>query len=159
MVMVRIKVYSCGVCHTDIMMAKGAFPGLPFPVVPGHEVAGRIDEVGEGVTCFKKGDKVGVGYFGGSCHECKQCKQNQWTTCEKVGTTGISFRGGMAEYMIAPCDAVSVIPEEISFAEAGPLMCAGVTTFNSIRSMGIRPGEKVIIQGIGGLGHLAIQVC
>eukprot|EP01133_Synstelium_polycarpum_P010883 gene10883-12679_t len=153
---VRIKVIASGVCHSDIM-GKHGYPGIEYPRIPGHEVAGVIDLVGEGVTKFALNDKVGVGWFGGHCATCDACQENKWISCEKGLVCGIHYDGGYAEYMVAPEDAVARIPEGLDFALAAPLMCAGITTFNSIRNMNIKAGSIVAVQGVGGLGHLAIQ--
>jgi len=152
---VRIQVKACGVCHSDLIIKHG-LAGNPFPRIPGHEVAG-IDVVGEGVTKYKKGDKVGVGWFGGHCGACKSCLQNEWVCCEKGQICGASYDGGYAEYIFAPEDALARIPEELSFEEAAPLLCAGITVFNAIRHQGLVGGDLVAIQGVGGLGHLAVQ--
>jgi D-arabinose 1-dehydrogenase-like Zn-dependent alcohol dehydrogenase len=154
---VRIKVEACGVCHSDAFVKSGGFPGLVLPRVPGHEIAGRVDAVGEGVTAWKAGDRVGVGWHGGHCFQCGACRKGLFINCEKELITGISFDGGYAEYAVVPAEAVARIPDGLEAAEAGPLLCAGVTTFNSLRNSGARPGETVAVQGIGGLGHLAIQ--
>ncbi|EGG22242.1 zinc-containing alcohol dehydrogenase [Cavenderia fasciculata] len=154
---VRVKVMACGVCYSDSMIVSGRV-GPIFPRVPGHEIAGIVDALGEGVTKFKIGDRVGVGFFGGGhCGECTDCLSNSWVTCKSVGGCGISFNGGFAEYTVAPQDALSRIPDEIDFLQAGPFCCAGVTVFNSIRNQGLRAGDLVAVHGIGGLGHLGIQ--
>jgi D-arabinose 1-dehydrogenase-like Zn-dependent alcohol dehydrogenase len=154
---VRIKVEACGVCHSDAMTRSGAFPGLTLPRVPGHEIAGRIDAVGPNVTAWKLGDRVGVGWHGGHCFECDACRRGLFLNCEKAKVTGISHDGGYAEYAVVPSESVARIPEKLSAADAGPLLCAGVTTYNSLRNSGARSGDTVAVQGIGGLGHLAIQ--
>jgi len=154
---VRIKVEACGVCHSDALVRGGQYPGLTLPRIPGHEVAGKIDAVGEHVTSWKVGDRVGVGWHGGHCFECNACRHGQFINCEKAQICGISYDGGYAEYMVAPQAALAHIPENLDAANAGPLLCAGVTTFNSLRHSGARAGQTVAVQGIGGLGHLAIQ--
>ncbi|KAF2076296.1 hypothetical protein CYY_002411 [Polysphondylium violaceum] len=155
---VRIKVYACGVCHTDITVGEGKVDGITYPRVPGHEVAGVIDVVGKNVVGFKKGDRVGVGFYGGKhCGICKDCLNNSWTTCKKIETCGTTYDGGFAEYMVAPQDALAKIPEDLDFKYAGPLMCAGVTVYNSMRNMKMMPGSLIAIHGLGGLGHLAVQ--
>lgn len=154
---VRIKVEACGVCHSDAFVKSGAFPGLILPRIPGHEIAGRIDAVGANVAAWRPGDRVGVGWHGGHCFECNACQRGRFIDCENALITGISFDGGYAEYAVAPMEAVAKIPEALNAVEAGPLLCAGITTFNALRNSGARPGDTVAIQGIGGLGHLAIQ--
>jgi D-arabinose 1-dehydrogenase-like Zn-dependent alcohol dehydrogenase len=154
---VRIKVEACGICHSDAFVKSGAFPGLVLPRIPGHEIAGRVDAVGVNVTAWRAGDRVGVGWHGGHCFECNACRRGLFINCENALITGISFDGGFAEYVVAPAEAVAKIPEELSAVDAGPLLCAGITTYNALRNSGARPGDTVAIQGIGGLGHLAIQ--
>jgi D-arabinose 1-dehydrogenase-like Zn-dependent alcohol dehydrogenase len=154
---VRIKVESCGVCHSDVLTTTGAWPGIDYPRAPGHEVAGVVDAVGDGVESWKPGDRVGVGWFGGNCRECDPCRCGDFICCVKLQIPGISYNGGYAESMIVPEEALARIPDELTFAEAGPLMCAGITTFNALRNSGARPGDLVAIQGIGGLGHLGVQ--
>jgi D-arabinose 1-dehydrogenase-like Zn-dependent alcohol dehydrogenase len=154
---VRIKVEACGICHSDVIVKKGLWPGLQFPRVPGHEVAGRIDSVGPNVTEWKKGQRVGVGWHGGHCFVCKQCRRGDFTMCVNRKITGLDFDGGYSEYMIAPASAVAAMPEGLPAEEAGPFMCAGVTVYNALRNSGARGGDLVAVQGIGGLGHLGIQ--
>jgi D-arabinose 1-dehydrogenase-like Zn-dependent alcohol dehydrogenase len=154
---VRIKVEACGICHSDAMVKAGAYPGLTLPRIPGHEVAGRVDATGANVKAWKKGDRVGVGWHGGHDFECKQCRKGLFINCDNAQVTGISFDGGYAEFLVVPSAAVARIPEKMDAAEAGPLLCAGVTTFNALRNSGARPGDTVAVQGIGGLGHLAVQ--
>ena len=154
---VRVKVEACGVCHSDAFVKTGAFPGLALPRVPGHEIAGRVDAVGAGVTAWKAGDRVGVGWHGGHCFQCDACRRGRFINCVNAKVTGISYDGGYAEYAVVPFEAVARIPDKLTAAEAAPLLCAGVTTYNSLRSSGARPGDTVAVQGIGGLGHLAIQ--
>jgi len=154
---VRIKVHACGICHSDLMVKAGHMPGIEYPRIPGHEVAGVVDVVGPGVTAFQPGDKVGVGWFGGACHQCKNCRKNEWVTCQKGKACGLSYNGGYAEYMVAPVDAIARVPSDLSFEEAAPLLCAGITTYNAIRHQNVLPGGVVAVQGVGGLGHLAIQ--
>lgn len=154
---VRIKVQACGVCHSDSMVKEGIWPGIQYPRVPGHEVAGIIDAIGPGVAEWKTGQKVGVGWNGGYCGHCESCRRGDFNTCQNILISGISYDGGYAEYMIAPASALAAIPQELSPPEAGPLMCAGITTFNALRNSGARPGSVVAVQGIGGLGHLAVQ--
>lgn len=154
---VRIQVEACGICHSDAFVKFGGYPGLELPRVPGHEVAGKIDAVGEGVDNFAVGDRVGVGWHGGHCHKCEPCRRGLFINCENGRVCGISYDGGYAEYMVAPWEAVARIPDELSAAEAGPLLCAGITTYNALRNSGARPGDVVAVQGVGGLGHLAVQ--
>jgi D-arabinose 1-dehydrogenase-like Zn-dependent alcohol dehydrogenase len=154
---VRINVEACGVCHSDIFTKAGAFPGIEYPRAPGHEVAGVIDAVGDGVESWRLGDRVGVGWFGGNCRECDSCRRGDFISCVKLQIPGISYDGGYAESMLVPEEALARIPAELTFAEAAPLMCAGITTFNALRHSGARPGDLVAIQGIGGLGHLGVQ--
>ena len=154
---VRIKVEACGICHSDAFVKGGQFPGLALPRIPGHEIAGRVDKVGAAVTEWKAGDRVGVGWHGGHCFVCNACRKGLFINCERAQITGISFDGGYAEYVVVPHEAVARIPEKIDAAEAAPLLCAGITTYNSLRNSGARAGDTVAVQGIGGLGHLAIQ--
>src|SRR5271170_7188563 len=154
---VRIKVLACGVCHSDAVTKDGLFPGLTYPRVPGHEIAGVIDETGAGVTTWKKGQRVGVGWHGGQDGTCISCRRGDFSTCVSPKVTGIVFDGGYQEYMLAGVEALAKIPESLDPAEAAPLMCAGVTTFNALRHSGALPSDLVAVQGIGGLGHLGIQ--
>jgi D-arabinose 1-dehydrogenase-like Zn-dependent alcohol dehydrogenase len=154
---VRIRVEACGVCHSDSFVKAGAFPGLVLPRIPGHEVAGRIDRVGPQVTAWKVGDAVGVGWHGGHCFECVPCRKGLFINCEKQQITGISYDGGFAEYLVVPSEAVARMPEGLKAVEAAPLLCAGITTYNALRNSGARAGDTVAVQGIGGLGHLALQ--
>jgi len=154
---VRIRVQACGVCHSDVLTKEGGWPGLVYPRVPGHEVAGVIDEVGPGVTHWKAGQKVGVGWHGGHDGTCLACRRGDFVNCASSKVTGLSYDGGYQEYMVAPVDAVARMPESLDAAEAAPLMCAGITTFNALRHSGALPSDLVAIQGMGGLGHLGIQ--
>jgi D-arabinose 1-dehydrogenase-like Zn-dependent alcohol dehydrogenase len=154
---VRIKVQACGVCHSDVLTKEGGWPGLTYPRVPGHEIAGVIDDVGERVTTWKKGQRVGVGWHGGQDNTCLPCRRGDFTNCVNYKVTGIHYDGGYAEYVVAPIEALASMPESLDAAEAGPLMCAGVTTFNSLRHSGALPSDLVAVQGIGGLGHLGVQ--
>jgi len=153
---VRIKVEACGVCHSDVLVKEG-MPGLQYPRIPGHEVAGRVDAVGADVTNWKVGQRVGVGWHGGHCFVCDACRRGDFILCVNEKITALSFDGGYAEYMIAPAEAVAAIPDDLAPADAGPLMCAGITTFNSLRNSPARAGDLVAVQGIGGLGHLGVQ--
>lgn len=155
---VRIRVEACGICHSDALTKEGTWPGIQYPRVPGHEIAGIVDEVGEGVSGWTKGQRVGVGWHGGHCGYCESCRRGDFVTCQTAPQIpGISYDGGYAEYMVAPAGALALIPEGLSAVEAAPLMCAGVTTFNSLRNSGARPGDLVAVLGVGGLGHLGIQ--
>src|SRR5437588_1522867 len=154
---VRVRVEACGICHSDVLVKDGLWPGLQYPRVPGHEVAGRIDALGNGVTTWKKGQRVGVGWHGGHDFVCDECRRGDFGMCTNRKVTGIDFDGGYAEYMIAPAEAVAAIPDELPAEEAGPFMCAGVTVFNALRNSGARSGDVVAVQGIGGLGHLGVQ--
>lgn len=154
---VRVRVEACGICHSDSFTVQGAWPGIQYPRVPGHEIAGRIDAIGSGVATWTVGQRVGVGWFGGNCGVCPPCRRGDFIHCAVGKTPGISYDGGYAEYMIAPIEALAAIPEELSAVEAGPLLCAGITTFNALRNSGARAGDLVAILGIGGLGHLGVQ--
>jgi D-arabinose 1-dehydrogenase-like Zn-dependent alcohol dehydrogenase len=154
---VRIKIEACGVCHSDSLVKEGYWPGIQYPRVPGHEVTGLIDTVGAGVTLWKPGQHVGVGWHGGHCFKCDPCRRGDFVQCQNQKIAGISYDGGYAEYMIAPEEAVAAMPDGISADEAAPLLCAGITTFNALRNAGARPGDLVAVQGLGGLGHLGVQ--
>lgn len=154
---VRIHVQVCGVCHSDVVTKDGLLPGIAYPRVPGHEVAGTIDEVGAGVKDWKKGDRVGVGWHGGQDGTCLACRRGDFINCANVKICGISYDGGYQEYMLAPIEALARTPETLDPADAAPLMCAGVTTFNALRHSGALPSDLVAVQGIGGLGHLGVQ--
>jgi D-arabinose 1-dehydrogenase-like Zn-dependent alcohol dehydrogenase len=155
---VRIKVQACGICHSDSLTKDGLWPGIQYPRVPGHEVAGVIDAVGTGVAGWAPGQRAGVGWYGGHCGHCDSCRRGDFVTCQIAPqASGVTCDGGYAEYMIAPAVAVARIPEGLSAVDAGPLMCAGITTFNALRNSGARPGDTVAVLGIGGLGHLALQ--
>ncbi len=155
---VRIKVEACGICHSDSFTKEGTWPGIKYPRVPGHEIAGFIDAVGTGVVGWIRGQRVGVGWHGGHCGYCDSCRRGDFVTCQiALQVPGIAYDGGYAEYVIAPAGALALIPEGLSAVDAGPLMCAGVTTFNPLRNSGARPGDLVAVLGIGGLGHLGIQ--
>jgi D-arabinose 1-dehydrogenase-like Zn-dependent alcohol dehydrogenase len=154
---VRIKVQACGVCHSDALTKDGVWPGIQYPRVPGHEVAGLIDEVGPGASVWKKGQRVGVGWHGGQDGTCPSCRRGDFRNCRNLQIPGISYDGGYQEYMVAPVEALVAVPESLSAAEAAPLLCAGITTYNALRHSGAFPGDLVAVQGIGGLGHLGIQ--
>ena len=154
---VRLKVLACGICHSDSLTKGGAWPGLQYPRVPGHEVAGVIDAVGPGVPDWKPGERVGVGWNGGYCGHCDPCRRGEFFACVTGQVTGITYDGGYAEYLVAPANAVARMPADLLPAEAAPLMCAGLTTFNALRNSGARPGDVVAVLGLGGLGHLGVQ--
>jgi D-arabinose 1-dehydrogenase-like Zn-dependent alcohol dehydrogenase len=154
---VRIKVQACGICHSDMMVKEGHWPGLQYPRVPGHEVAGVVDAPGDGVTQWSKGQRVGVGWYGGHCGVCMPCRRGDLVSCQNGGITGFTHDGGYTEYMVAPAQSLAALPDGLSFADAAPLMCAGITTFNALRHAGAHPGDLVAVQAIGGLGHLAVQ--
>jgi D-arabinose 1-dehydrogenase-like Zn-dependent alcohol dehydrogenase len=154
---VRIKVEACGICHSDALVKEGHWPGIQYPRVPGHEIAGRIDAVGADVTNWKAGQRVGVGWHGGHDFTCDDCRRGDFINCQSQKITGISYDGGYAEYLVVPAEAVAAIPEELPAPEAAPLLCAGITVFNALRNSGARAGDLVAVQGIGGLGHLGIQ--
>jgi D-arabinose 1-dehydrogenase-like Zn-dependent alcohol dehydrogenase len=154
---VRIKVEACGVCHSDVLTKEGLWPGLQYPRVPGHEIAGRVDAVGSEVTNWKPGRRVGVGWHGGHDFTCDYCRRGEFINCNNEQITGISYDGGYQEYMVAPAEAVAPIPDDLSAVDAAPLLCAGITVYNALRNSGARPGDLVAVQGIGGLGHLGVQ--
>jgi len=154
---VLIKVQACGVCHSDMFTKEGAWPGIQYPRVPGHEVAGVIDELGDGVSDWKKGQRVGVGWHGGHDGTCLACRRGDFGNCQNLKIAGISYDGGYQQYMVAPVEALTAMPESLSDVEAAPLLCAGITTFNALRHSGAFPGDLVAVLGIGGLGHLGIQ--
>lgn len=152
-----VRVHACGVCHSDSMAKEGAFPGVTFPVVPGHEIAGEIEALGEGVGGWETGQRVGVGWFGGNCGHCEPCRRGDFIGCENVGIPGITFDGGYADYVVVKSSALASIPEELAHEDAAPLLCAGITTFNALRNSGATGGDLVAILGVGGLGHLGVQ--
>ncbi|MCB9542104.1 MAG: alcohol dehydrogenase catalytic domain-containing protein [Myxococcales bacterium] len=155
---VRIKVEACGICHSDAFVQHGGWPGLTYPRIPGHEVAGRVDAVGEGVAArWKAGTRVGVGWHGGHCFTCDACRGGDFLACSAAQICGISYDGGYAEYMVAPQEALALIPDALDAADAAPLLCAGITTFNALRNAGVKGGATVAVVGIGGLGHLGLQ--
>ena len=154
---VRIKVQACGVCHSDVLVVEGGWPGIEYPRIPGHEVVGIIDEVGTGISVWKKGQRVGVGWHGGQDNTCPDCRRGDFANCRNVRVAGISYDGGYQQYMLAPVEALAAVPESLSDAEAAPLLCAGITTFNALRRSGAMPPDLVAVQGIGGLGHLGVQ--
>ena len=154
---VRIKVQACGVCHSDVLTVEGAWPGIQYPRIPGHEVAGIVDEVGAGVSEWKKGQRVGVGWHGGHDSTCLECRRGDFGNCRNMKIAGISYDGGYQQYMVAPISALAAMPDALGDTEAAPLLCAGVTTFNALRHSGALPSDLVAVQGIGGLGHLGVQ--
>ena len=153
---IRIKVEACGICHSDAFVKFGQFPGLELPRAPGHEVAGVVDAVGEGVDAFAVGHRVGVGWHGGHCFKCNSCRRGDFINCESAKIAGISYDGGYQEYMVCPWEAAARVPDELSPAEAAPLLCAGITTYNALRNSGARPGDLVAVQGVG---HVGIHLC
>jgi D-arabinose 1-dehydrogenase-like Zn-dependent alcohol dehydrogenase len=154
---VRIKVQACGVCHSDVLTKEGLWPGIQYPRIPGHEVVGIIDEVGSGVSTWKMGQRVGVGWHGGQDGTCRECRRGDFRNCRNLKISGISFDGGYQQYMVAPIEALVAVPDGLSDTEAAPLLCAGITTYNALRHSGALPGDLVAVQGVGGLGHLGIQ--
>jgi D-arabinose 1-dehydrogenase-like Zn-dependent alcohol dehydrogenase len=154
---VRIAVEACGICHSDSFVKDGTYPGLSYPRIPGHEVVGRIDEIGAGVVAWRPGQRVGVGWHGGHCFVCEACRSGDFILCERGLVCGFSYDGGYAEFMVAPQEALAAIPDALDPVAAAPLLCAGVTTFNALRNSGARAGDLVAVQGIGGLGHLGLQ--
>jgi D-arabinose 1-dehydrogenase-like Zn-dependent alcohol dehydrogenase len=154
---VRIKVQACGVCHSDVLTVEGAWPGIQYPRVPGHEVAGIIDQVGAGVSAWTKGQRVGVGWHGGHDNTCIECRRGDFRNCRNEQITGIGYDGGYQQYMLAPVEALVAIPQGLDDVDAAPLLCAGITTYNALRHSGALPGDLVAVQGIGGLGHLGLQ--
>jgi D-arabinose 1-dehydrogenase-like Zn-dependent alcohol dehydrogenase len=154
---VLVRVHACGVCHSDMLAKEGAFPGVPFPIVPGHEVAGEIAEIGEGVNGWEQGQRVGVGWFGGNCGWCEPCRRGDFIDCQNMGIPGVTFDGGYADYVLVKSNALAAIPDDLADEDAAPLLCAGITTFNALRHSGASGGDLVAILGVGGLGHLGIQ--
>jgi D-arabinose 1-dehydrogenase-like Zn-dependent alcohol dehydrogenase len=154
---VRIRVQACGVCHSDSFAIEGNWPGIAYPVVPGHEVVGLIDALGEGVTGWRTGQRVGVGWYGGHCGVCEACRRGDFVLCARPSIPGLTYDGGYADYMTAPAEALAAVPDTLLSADAAPLLCAGITTFNALRNSGARAGDLVAILGIGGLGHLGVQ--
>jgi D-arabinose 1-dehydrogenase-like Zn-dependent alcohol dehydrogenase len=152
-----VRVHACGVCHSDMMAKEGAFPGVSFPVVPGHEIAGEIAELGEDTQPWEVGQRVGVGWFGGNCGWCEPCRRGNFIACQNMGIPGVTFDGGYADYVLVKSNALALIPDDLADADAAPLLCAGITTYNALRNSGARGGDLVAILGVGGLGHLGIQ--
>ena len=154
---VRIKVEACGICHSDAFVVEGTFPGVRYPAVPGHEVAGRVDALGPGVAPWAVGQRVGVGWHGGHCGRCPPCRRGDFVACVNLQVPGVAYDGGYAEYMVAPAEALAAIPDDLAPTEAAPLLCAGITTYNALRHSGARGGDLVAVLGVGGLGHLGVQ--
>lgn len=154
---VRVRVQACGVCHSDSIAKEGLFPGIAYPRVPGHEVVGVVDAIGEGVTEWQAGQRVGLGWYGGHCGKCEPCRRGDLIGCQRLKVPGLTFDGGYADYVFAPEIALAAVPETLTSAEAGPLLCAGITTFNGLRNSGARPPDVVAVLGMGGLGHLGVQ--
>jgi D-arabinose 1-dehydrogenase-like Zn-dependent alcohol dehydrogenase len=153
---VRVRVQACGVCHSDMLTKEGFFR-IAYPRVPGHEAVGLVEAIGEGVTQWKVGQRVGLGWYGGHCGKCEPCRRGDHVACQNLRIPGITYDGGYADYLIAPEMALAAVPDSLTGAEVGPLLCAGITTFNAIRNSGARPPDTVAILGMGGLGHLGVQ--
>jgi D-arabinose 1-dehydrogenase-like Zn-dependent alcohol dehydrogenase len=154
---VRIRVQACGICHSDSLTKDGLYPGIPYPIVPGHEVVGLVDAIGEEVLQWQVGQRVGVGWYGGHCGRCEPCRRGDFVCCIRAGVPGLTFDGGYAEYMVAPAQALAAMPDALASVDAAPLLCAGITTFNALRNSSARAGDLVAILGVGGLGHLGVQ--
>jgi D-arabinose 1-dehydrogenase-like Zn-dependent alcohol dehydrogenase len=154
---VRIRIQACGICHSDTISKEGLFPGIQYPIVPGHEVVGIVDAIGEGVLQWQVGQRVGIGWYGGHCGRCEPCRRGDLVLCIRAGVPGLTFDGGYAEYMVAPAQALAAVPDPLASADAAPLLCAGITTFNALRNSRARAADLVAILGIGGLGHLGVQ--
>lgn len=154
---VLIQVQACGICHGDEAVKQGYYPGIEYPRIPGHEIAGIIHKVGEGVAAWRVGQRVGVGWHGGHCFQCAACREGDFVNCQNALVCGIHYDGGFAEYMVAPQEALALIPDQLSAVEAAPLVCAGITTYNALRNSGAKAGDIVAVQGLGGLGHLGVQ--
>ena len=154
---VRVAVEACGICHSDVFVKEGGYPGLSYPRIPGHEVVGHVDSVGEGVENWSSGDYVGAGWHGGHCFTCEPCRRGAFLNCEDAEITGLTFDGGYAEFTTVPAEALAAVPEDLAAVDAAPLLCAGVTTYNALRNADLQPGDLVAVQGVGGLGHLGVQ--
>src|ERR1035441_3409129 len=152
-----IRVHACGVCHSDMFAKEGGYPGVSHPLVPGHEIAGAIETLGEGVHGWEVGQRVGVGWFGGNCGYCEWCRRGSLIDCEHMEIPGVTVDGGYADYVLVRATAMASMPDDLSAEEAGPLLCAGITTYNALRNSGARGGDRVAILGVGGLGHLGVQ--
>jgi len=154
---VRVRVEACGVCHSDSVTVEGLFPFIRYPRVPGHEVVGKVDSVGEGVPQWKAGQRVGIGWYGGNCRRCEPCRRGDLVACQNPFIPGVTFDGGYADYVVAPAEALAAVPDSLKSVDAAPLLCAGITTFNALRNSGAKPPDTVAILGMGGLGHLGVQ--
>jgi len=154
---VRVAVDACGICHSDVFVKEGTFPGVSYPRTPGHEVVGRVDAVGAEVTSWSEGERVGAGWHGGHCFTCEPCRRGDFLQCENAEITGLTFDGGYAEYATVPAEALAAVPDDLDAVDAAPLLCAGVTTYNALRNSDARPGDVVAVVGVGGLGHLGVQ--
>jgi len=154
---VRVRAEACGVCHSDSVTVAGLFPGISYPRVPGHEVVGRVDSVGDNVPQWKAGQRVGIGWYGGHCGRCEPCRRGDLVACQNLSIPGITYDGGYADYVVAPAQALAAVPESLKSVDAAPLLCAGITTFNALRNTGAKPPDTVAILGMGGLGHLGVQ--
>ncbi len=154
---VRVRVEACGVCHSDSITVEGLFPFVRYPRVPGHEVIGKVDAVGEGVPQWKPAQRVGIGWYGGNCRRCEPCRRGDLVACQNPSIPGVTFDGGYADYIVAPAEALAAVPDSLQSAAAAPLLCAGITTFNALRNIGAKPPATVAILGMGGLGHLGVQ--
>ena len=154
---VRVRVEACGVCHSDSVTVEGVFPTMSFPRVPGHEVVGKVESIGKGVVQWKPGQRVGIGWYGGHCGRCEPCRRGDLVACQNLRVPGIAYDGGYADYVVAPAEALASVPESLASVDAAPLLCAGLTTFNSLRNSGARPPDTVAVLGMGGLGHLGVQ--
>jgi D-arabinose 1-dehydrogenase-like Zn-dependent alcohol dehydrogenase len=154
---VRLSVEACGICHSDVFVKNGGYPGVSYPRVPGHEVAGAVDAVGADVESWSEGDSVGAGWHGGHCFTCEPCRRGNFLSCETGEITGLTFDGGYAEFATVPAEALAAVPDGMGAVDAAPLLCAGVTTYNALRNADLRPGDLVAVQGVGGLGHLGLQ--
>src|SRR5947209_4214956 len=152
-----VRVHACGVCHSDVLAKEGGYPGVSHPVIPGHEIAGEVSALGEGVKGWEVGQRVGVGWFGGNCGYCEWCRRGDLINCENMEIPGITMDGGYADYVVVKANAMAAMPADLDDAEAGPLLCAGITTFNALRHAGAHPGDRVAVLGVGGLGHLGVQ--
>jgi D-arabinose 1-dehydrogenase-like Zn-dependent alcohol dehydrogenase len=154
---VRVRIEACGVCHSDSVTVAGIFPNITYPRVPGHEIVGIVDAVGGGVPQWRPGQRVGIGWYGGNCGRCEPCRRGDLVACQNLSVPGIAYDGGYADYVVAPAVALAAVPESLKSAEAAPLLCAGITTFNALRNSGAKPPDTVAVLGLGGLGHLAVQ--
>ena len=154
---VRVRVEACGVCHSDSVTVEGLFPFISYPRVPGHEVIGKIESVGEGVPQWKPGQRVGIGWYGGHCRRCEPCRRGDFIACQNPSIPGATYDGGYSDYILVPAEALAAVPDSLQSLAAAPLLCAGLTTFNALRNSGARPPDTVAVLGMGGLGHLGVQ--